>query len=484
MIIQGIKNKWEIVIGLEIHIQLKSNSKLFSYSSTNFGQESNEQVSFIDSAMPGTLPVTNKKCIEMSIKAGLALDATINAFSIFDRKNYFYPDLPQGYQISQFFYPIASNGHLVIKIQKNKKKCIKINRIHIEQDAGKNIHKENGEFFVDLNRAGIPLIEIVTKPDFTDPDEVIQFIKKLRYILKFIGVCDGHFETGSMRCDANISVKKQKDSKLGTRVEIKNLNSLKNIRKSILYEGNRQVKLLEDSQKINQETRLFDAFLNKTKSMRKKEGINDYKYFPDPDLLPIKISREYIEFIKQNLPELPELKIKKYITSYNITNYNAEILTADIEIAAFFEEIVDKINPQLTINWICVELFGRLNKVGIEFSNSFISSQNFYFLLKLISSNNISGKIAKKVLNKMFVTSNKPQDIINKFNLLQISNSNQVVKFVNNILFNNSKKINDYIMGKKKLFSFFIGQIMKISEGKANPQSVNTALIKTLKFYL
>jgi aspartyl-tRNA(Asn)/glutamyl-tRNA(Gln) amidotransferase subunit B len=482
MIIQGIKCEWELVIGLEIHAQLSSNSKLFSSASTSFGEENNEQVSFIDSAMPGMLPVTNEKCVELAVRAGLALDAKINKFSMFDRKNYFYPDSPQGYQISQFFYPIVSDGSIEITTKEGKQKTIVINRIHIEQDAGKSIHDQSPtETFIDLNRVGVPLIEIVTNPDFQDPDEVEQFMKKLRNILRYIDVCDGDLEKGSMRCDANVSVKKKGDNELGTRVEIKNLNSFKNIGKAIMHEANRQIELLEDEQKIVQETRLFDVNLGQTKSMRKKEEANDYRYFPDPDLLPLRISSEYINDIRNNLPELPEDKKKRYIKEYGITEYDSAVLTADKKVAEFFEKIAKKIEPKLAANWICAELFGRLNKVGIEFSDLSISSEDFGSLLQLIASNKISGKIAKEVLDKMFETNEAPEKIVEKYNLSQISNTDEIEKYIDDIISANPKKVEEYRSGKNKLFGFFVGEIMKISKGKANPQSVNEILIKKLQ---
>ncbi len=482
MIIQGIKGEWELVIGLEIHAQLSSNSKLFSSASTSFGEENNEQVSFIDAAMPGMLPVTNEKCVELAVRAGLALDAKINEFSMFDRKNYFYPDSPQGYQISQFFYPIVSDGSVEITTKEGKQKTIVINRIHIEQDAGKSIHDQSPtETFIDLNRVGVPLIEIVTNPDFQDPDEVEQFMKKLRNILRYIDVCDGDLEKGSMRCDANVSVMKKGANELGTRVEIKNLNSFKNIGKAIMYEANRQVELLEDEQKIVQETRLFDVNLGQTKSMRKKEEANDYRYFPDPDLLPLRISSEYINNIRNNLPELPEDKKKRYIKEYGITEYDSEVLTADKNVAEFFEKIAKKIEPKLAANWICAELFGRLNKVGMEFSNLSISSEDFGSLLQLIASNKISGKIAKEVLDKMFDTNEAPEKIVEKYNLSQISNIGEIEKYIDDIISANPEKVEEYRSGKDKLFGFFVGEIMKVSKGKANPQSVNEILIKKLQ---
>ncbi|RST69960.1 Asp-tRNA(Asn)/Glu-tRNA(Gln) amidotransferase subunit GatB [Candidatus Aquarickettsia rohweri] len=481
MIIQGKTNKWELVIGLEIHAQLNSKSKLFSHSSTKFGEDNNEQVSYIDAAMPGMLPITNKKCIELAIKAGLAVNAKINTFSVFDRKNYFYPDSPQGYQISQLFYPIVSDGNMQITKDNGEKKTITINRIHIEQDAGKSIHDQSPiETFIDFNRVGVPLIEIVTDPNFNEPSEVEQFMKKLRNILRYIDVCDGDLEKGSMRCDANVSVRKKGDNKFGTRVEIKNLNSFKYINKAILYEANRQVELLEEQQDIVQETRLFDVNLGQTKSMRKKEEANDYRYFPDPDLLTLKISADFINNIKNNLPELPEDKKRRYINNFHLTTYDAEVLTADKAVAEFFEIIAKKVDPKLAANWICAELFGRLNKKGIEFYKMPITSENFCTLLQLITDNKISGKIAKDVLDIMFENNNSPEEIVKKHNLMQISGTDEIEKYIDEVLNSNPEKVKEFKSGKEKLFGFFVGQVMKISKGKANPQNVNEILTKKL----
>ena len=481
MSIQGLKSEWELTIGLEIHAQLKSESKLFSSSPTDFGEENNKQVSYIDGAMPGMLPVTNKKCIELAVRAGLILNAKINEFSMFDRKNYFYPDLPQGYQISQFFYPIITDGSVDIIDNKGKKKTIHINRIHIEQDAGKSIHDRSPtETFIDLNRAGVPLIEIVTNPDFSDVSEVEQFMKKLRNMLRYADVCDGDLEKGSMRCDANVSVRKKETKELGTRVEVKNLNSFKNIVKAIISEANRQVNLLEDGGELVQETRLYDVDTDKTKSMRRKEEAQDYRYFPDPDLLPLKISSEFIEEVKKQLPELPEQKKTRYIQDFEITQYDADVITAEKRVAEFFECVAEKVNPKLVANWICAELFGRLNKKGISFDSLPISTENFISLLQLIESNQISGKIGKEILDKMFEGNEGPKSIVKKYNLIQISDTSEIEKYIQDVLDANSEKVKEFKEGKEKLFGFFVGQIMKASKGKANPKTVNEILTKKL----
>ena len=481
MVIDVIKNKWDLVIGLEVHAQLNTYSKLFSHSSTNCGQENNTQVSFIDSAMPGMLPVTNQKCIEFAVKAGLALNATVNNISAFDRKNYFYPDLPQGYQISQFFRPIISDGNISITTQSGQQKKIVINRIHIEQDAGKSIHDQSvTDTFIDLNRAGVPLIEIVTNPDFTCSTEVEQFIKKLRDILKYIDVCDGDLDKGSIRCDANVSVRKQKDHQLGTRVEIKNLNSFKYISKAISYEFNRQIKLLQYGKEIIQETRLFDVCSGQTKSMRIKEAANDYRYFPDPDLLPLKISPEFINKIKRTLPELPEAKKIRYIKDFGLTEYDAAVLTAEKNVAQFFETVASTINPKLCSNWICVELFGKLKKRKITFSKLVISTKNFSKLLQLIICKTISGKIAKKVLDYMLNNNDDPEYIIAKYNFVQISDISEIKKYIDQVVSCYPDKVKEFSKGKNKLFSFFVGQVMKISKGKADPTMVNEILMDRL----
>ncbi|WPX95963.1 Asp-tRNA(Asn)/Glu-tRNA(Gln) amidotransferase subunit GatB [Candidatus Bandiella euplotis] len=482
MFIKGSKHDWELVIGLEIHAQLKSKSKLFSCSSTHFGEENNTQVSYVDAAMPGMLPVANKKCVELAVRAGLAINGEINKFSVFDRKNYFYPDSPQGYQISQFFLPIVTNGSLDIVDASGEKKTITINRIHIEQDAGKSIHDQSPtETFIDLNRVGIPLIEIVTDPDFRDPNEVEQFMKKLRDILRYINVCDGDLEKGSMRCDANVSMRKKGATVLGTRVEVKNINSFKNITKAINIEAHRQVALLEDGQEVIQETRLYDAALDQTKSMRKKEESRDYRYFPDPDLLPLKITAEFIEEVRKQLPELPEQKKERYIKDFGITPYDADVVTADKDVAEFFENIASTVNPKLVANWICVELFARLNKNGLAFHELPIKEEYFLSLLQLIESGHISGTIGKDVLDIMFESNEDPKHIVEKNGLAQISNTDEIAKYVEQVLQSNPEKVAELKGGKEKLFGFFVGQVMKISQGKANPQTINEILTKKLK---
>ena len=480
-IVKG-KGEWEVVIGLEVHAQINSQSKLFSRSKTEFGAKPNSQVSFIDAAMPGMLPSINGKCVEQAVKTGLGLDAQINLYSSFDRKNYFYPDLPQGYQISQFRHPIITNGRVIIDLPNKEKKAIGITRIHIEQDAGKSIHDQSpDETLVDLNRAGIALMEIVTDPDMRSSEEAAEFLKKLRSILRYLGSCDGDMEKGSMRCDANISVKLKGTDKYGTRVEIKNVNSVKFLMKAINYEAIRQVELLESGSEVLQETRLFDSNAEVTRSMRTKEDAIDYRYFSDPDLLQLVISEEYVNNIRKSLPELPDVKIARYISTMGISEYDAMVIVADKNIADYFEATAVLTDPKLAANWIIVELFGKLNKAGLEISNSPIKPGNLAELIELIRSNVISGKIAKQVFEIMFDTQEAPKAIIEKHGLVQVTDNSAIEKFIDQVLAANSDKVAEYKAGKEKLFGFFVGQVMQISKGRANPVILNQILQNKLK---
>ena len=480
-LVEGKTGQWEVVIGLEIHAQVISNSKLFSGASTKFGGGPNTQVSLVDAAMPGMLPVLNKYCIAQAVKTGLGLNATINKVSAFDRKNYFYADLPQGYQISQFYHPIVGEGYLEIDLDEKNTKTINIERIHLEQDAGKSIHDQSPtESFIDLNRSGIALMEIVTKPDMRSAHEAAEFIKKLRNIVRYLGTCDGDMEKGSMRCDANVSIRRPGEE-LGTRCEIKNLNSTKNLIKAVDYEVERQIEVLESGGKINQETRLFDVNLSETRSMRSKEDAFDYRYFPDPDLLRVEISNDYINEIKAQLPELPDHKKKRYISEFGLSSYDAGILSIDKDTAQFFEEVVSNIkNKKLAANWILVELFGRLNKALLRLFDSKISSRDMSDLLCLIEDDTISGKIAKDVLDIMFETGKSPGDVVEEKGLKQITDTSAIEDMIKGILSSNSDKVEQYKSGKDKLFGFFVGQVMKQSGGKVNPKIVNDLLKKHL----
>ncbi|WP_417905177.1 Asp-tRNA(Asn)/Glu-tRNA(Gln) amidotransferase subunit GatB [Candidatus Tisiphia endosymbiont of Micropterix aruncella] len=479
--IVGNTGKWEYVIGVEIHAQISSKSKLFSASSAEFAAPPNSQVSLIDAAMPGMLPVLNEYCVHQAIKTGLGLKARINLNSRFDRKNYFYPDLPQGYQISQFYHPIVQDGYLDIVTQQGATKKIRINRLHLEQDAGKSIHDQSPYYsFIDLNRAGVGLMEIVTEPDLSSPEETAEFVRKLRTLLRYIGSCDGDMEKGSLRCDANVSVRLP-GNPLGTRCEIKNINSIRNIMRAIEFEANRQVNLIENGQTIIQETRLFDADIGETRTMRLKEESHDYRYFPDPDLLPVVISEELIEQLAQELPELPDAKIKRYIAEYSLNTYDAEVLAADEQVAYYFEAAVTLCNPKILANWVISELFGQLNKNSISLNECKITPKMLAQMVKLIEDGVISGKIAKIVFETMFETGEQPEKIIKEKGLVQMSDSGILSAIIDEILLENPDSVAAYKSGKDKLFGFFVGQVMKKTEGKANPSLVNDLLKERLQ---
>lgn len=479
--IVGNTGKWEYVIGVEVHAQISSKSKLFSASSAEFAAPPNSQVSLIDAAMPGMLPVLNEYCVHQAIKTGLGLKAKINLNSRFDRKNYFYPDLPQGYQISQFYHPIVQDGYLDIVTQQGTTKKIRINRLHLEQDAGKSIHDQSPYYsFIDLNRAGVGLMEIVTEPDLSSPEETAEFVRKLKALLRYIGSCDGDMEKGSLRCDANISVRLP-GNPLGTRCEIKNINSIRNIMRAIEFEANRQVNLIENGQTIIQETRLFDADIGETRTMRLKEESYDYRYFPDPDLLPIVLSEELIEQLARELPELPDAKIKRYIAEYSLNTYDAEVLAADEQVAYYFEAAVTLCNPKILANWIISELFGQLNKNSISLNECKITPRMLAQMVKLIEDGVISGKIAKVVFETMFETGEQPEKIIKEKGLVQMSDSGILSAIIDEILSENPDSVAAYKSGKDKLFGFFVGQVMKKTEGKANPSLVNDLLKERLQ---
>ena len=467
---------YEVVIGLEVHAQVLSNSKLFSSSSTKFGAEPNTQVSLVDAAFPGMLPVINEFCIKQAIKTGIGLKAKINNKSVFDRKNYFYADLPQGYQISQYKYPIVGEGKVILDMPHGQKE-VGIERLHLEQDAGKSIHDIDPEnTMVDLNRSGVALMEIVSKPDLSSPDEVNIYIKKLRSIMRYLGTCDGNMQEGSLRADVNVSVKKKGEDKFGTRCEIKNVNSIKFMQMAIIYEANRQVDLLEEGKNIEQETRLFDTKKNETRSMRSKEDAHDYRYFPDPDLLPLEITDKLIDSIKSNIPELPDEKKKRFIEKFKLTPYEATVLVSDIETSKYFEEVIKDSDVKLSTNWITGELFALLNDRNLEISNSPISSKNLSKLVNLIKNGTISGKIAKTIFELMIDEDKDPEIIVNEKGLKQQSDPKELEKLIDKIIEENKEKVKEYKLGKDKLFGFFIGQSMKASGGKANPQLLNEIL--------
>ena len=476
------KNKdYEVIIGLEVHAQILSESKLFSTSPTKFGAEPNTQVSLVDAAFPGMLPVINEFCVKQAVKTGIGLNAKINKRSIFDRKNYFYADLPQGYQISQYKNPIVGEGSVVLDLPTGEK-VIGIERLHLEQDAGKSIHDIDPQnTLVDLNRSGVALMEIVSKPDLRSLDEVNAYVKKLRSIMRYLGTCDGNMQEGSLRADVNVSVRKKGDKKLGTRCEIKNVNSIKFMKMAIDYEANRQVDLIEEGGKIDQETRLFDTKKNQTRSMRSKEDAHDYRYFPDPDLLPLEFDDDFINDLKKNIPELPDEKKKRFIEKFKLSPYEANILVSDIETSKYFEEVIKKSDVKISTNWITGELFALLNEKNLEISQSPISAQNLSKLINLIKNGTISGKIAKSIFELMAKGDQDPEKIIIEKGLKQESDPKELEKIINKVINENQDKVKEYKSGKEKLFGFFVGQVMKISGGKANPQLVNKILKNLLK---
>ncbi|WP_353276464.1 Asp-tRNA(Asn)/Glu-tRNA(Gln) amidotransferase subunit GatB [Wolbachia endosymbiont (group B) of Villa cingulata] len=471
------KENWETVIGLEVHAQVSSKTKLFSSSLTEFGTEHNTQVSLVDAAMPGTLPILNYFCIEQAIRTGLAISAEINKCSYFDRKNYFYPDLPQGYQITQFFEPIVKNGKVFIN---NNEKEIRIARIHLEQDAGKSIHEES-KTYIDLNRAGVALMEIVSEPDLRSSAEAAEFMKKLRQILRYIGSCDGDMEKGSLRCDANVSVRPKGSSIFGTRCEIKNLNSIRYIVQAIDYEAQRQIEILESGGEISQDTLLFDVTLGKTKVMRSKEDSSDYRYFPEPDLLPVEISQDKIDSIKLSLPELPDQKKPRYIGELGINEYDADVITSDKEIADYFEKLAKKHDSKIAVTWLTVELFGRLNKTNIDIVSSPIKADDLSELLDFIVDGTISAKLGKQVFDIMFETGKPASLIIEEQNLKQITDTCQISEVIDKIINDNQDKVQEYKGGKTRLYGFFVGEVMKSTKGKASPDVVNLVLSEKLK---
>jgi len=479
--ISGKTGDWEIVIGLEIHAQVLSSSKLFSGASTEFGKDPNHNVSLVDAAMPGMLPVINQTCIKQAIKSGIALNAEINKYSVFDRKNYFYADLPQGYQISQYKYPIVGEGSLKITDANGEDKIIGIERIHLEQDAGKSLHDQHpSKSFIDLNRTGVALMEIVSKPDLRSPEEAASYVKKIRTVLRYIETCDGNMEQGSLRADCNVSVRKP-NGNLGTRCEIKNLNSIKFISQAIQYEAERQVEILENGGVIDQETRLFDTSTGETRSMRSKEDAHDYRYFPDPDLLPLELSDSQISEIRSDMPELPDQLVERLISEYGITKYDANVIAEEKEYVHYYENSAKNRDGKLVVNWMTSELFGLLKKNNIQFNQNPISPNYLNELVELIENKTISGKIAKDVFEIMFATSKSPKMIVKEKGLEQVTDDSAIEVFVDQVINENNDKVKEYLSGKDKLFGFFVGQVMKVSQGKANPGLVNKILKSKLK---
>ena len=475
-------DNWEAVIGLEIHVQLSTKSKLFSGASTNFGALPNTQACNIDLAMPGVLPVLNEEVLKMAIKLGKALNADINSPTSFARKNYFYPDSPKGYQISQMDKPIVESGYLDIDTE-NGVKRIGVTRAHLEEDAGKSLHDDfDGQSGIDLNRAGTPLLEIVSEPEINTPQEAVAYLKSIHSIIRYLEISDGNMAEGSMRCDANVSVRKKGDTKLGTRTETKNVNSFRFVEKAIQYEIDRQINELESGNQITQETRLYDSQANTTRPMRSKEFANDYRYFPEPDLLPINLEKEFIEEVMATMPEMPTQKKIRFVSEFNLSEYDADLLAADKDLANFFEEVVKVSNsPKLSANWIMGELSAELNNENLSINESKITSNQLGQLILRIEDGTISGKIAKEIFEKLWSSDNEVDEIIQGEGLEQVTDDKEIESMIDKVINNNPEQLEQYRSGKDRLFGFFVGQVMKASQGKANPKQVNDILRKKLE---
>jgi aspartyl-tRNA(Asn)/glutamyl-tRNA(Gln) amidotransferase subunit B len=505
--IQGATGAWEVVIGLEVHAQITSEAKLFSGASTEFGAEPNSQVALVDAAFPGMLPVPNSECIRQAVRTGMALEARINPWSRFDRKNYFYADLPQGYQISQLYFPIVGEGEISVDLEGGATKTIGVERIHIEQDAGKLMHDQHPNFsYVDLNRSGVALMEIVSKPDMRSPEEAGAYVRKLRAILRYVGSCDGNMEQGSMRADVNVSVRKP-GTELGTRTETKNVNSVRFIMAVIEHEARRQVDLIEDGGTIVQETRLFDPDKGETRSLRSKEDAHDYRYFPDPDLLPLELTDDFLKDCRASLPELPDAKRARYETELGLSAYNAAVLTADVTTARWFEELLASLGltsapakagaqsgaeswtpasageqekAKRAANWVISDLFGALNRLGKDITDSPVTAAQGAALLSLVADGTLSGTLAKQVFEIMLETGEDPDTIVEARGLKQTSDTGAILAAIADVMAANADKVAEYRGGKDKLFGFFVGQVMKAMAGKANPGVVNELLKKAL----
>ena len=477
-LIQGSTGPWEVVIGLEVHAQVLSQSKLFSGAATEFGAEPNEQVSFVDAAMPGMLPVINRYCVEQAVRTGLGLRAKINPVSVFDRKNYFYPDLPAGYQISQYKNPIVGEGEVLIDLPGGETVRVGIERLHLEQDAAKTLHDQHPDHsHVDLNRAGVALMEIVSKPDMRSSEEAAAFLRKLRAIVRYLGTCDGNMEEGSMRADVNVSVRKP-GAGLGTRCEIKNVNSMRFIAQAVEFEARRQIDVLESGGAISQETRLFDARAGETRSMRSKEEAHDYRYFPDPDLLPLELDDAFIERIAASLPELPDDKKARFIKDYGIPAYDAGVLVAERELADYYERMTRGADPKLAVNWLNNEILGRLNRDGRSIVDCPVSAEANNAILSMIADGTISGKIAKDVLDIVWSEGGAPRAVVETRGLRQVTDTSAIEAAINAVIAANPQKVEE-VKAKPKLIGWFVGQVMKETGGKANPQAVND-MLKTL----
>ncbi|MEQ8902785.1 MAG: Asp-tRNA(Asn)/Glu-tRNA(Gln) amidotransferase subunit GatB [Roseovarius sp.] len=483
-VIAGAKHDWELVIGMEVHAQVASNAKLFSGASTRFGAEPNSNVAFVDAAMPGMLPVINEFCVEQAVRTGLGLKAQINLWSAFDRKNYFYPDLPQGYQISQLYHPLVGEGEILVDMEPGIARLVRIERIHMEQDAGKSIHDMDPAMsFVDLNRTGVCLMEIVSRPDIRGPEEAAAYVTKLRQILRYLGTCDGNMQNGNLRADVNVSVcrpgqyekyqETQDFSHLGTRCEIKNMNSMRFIQMAIDYEARRQIAIVEAGGEVVQETRLYDPDKNETRSMRSKEEAHDYRYFPDPDLLPLEIEQEWVDEIAANLPELPDAKKARFVLEFGLSEYDASVLTADLANAGYFEQVAAGVGDgKLAANWVINELFGRLKKEDHSIEDSPVSPAQLAAIVRLIKSDAISGKIAKDLFEIVYTEGGDPETIVEARGMKQVTDTGAIEQAVDEIIAANPAQV-EKARGNPKLAGWFVGQVMKATGGKANPKAVN-----------
>jgi aspartyl-tRNA(Asn)/glutamyl-tRNA(Gln) amidotransferase subunit B len=472
--IAGVKGDWEIVVGMEVHAQILSKSKLFSGASTGFGAEPNTNVSLVDAAMPGMLPVINDFCVEQAVRTGLGLKARINLRSVFDRKNYFYPDLPQGYQISQYKHPLVGEGEVLVDLGPGVARKVRIERIHVEQDAGKSIHDMDPELsFVDLNRTGVALMEIVSRPDIRGPEEAAEYVRKLRQIMRYLGTCDGNMQEGSLRADVNVSVRPKGSIELGTRCEIKNMNSMRFIMQAIEHEARRQVAILEDGGSIDQETRLYDPNRGETRPMRSKEEAHDYRYFPDPDLLPLELEQAWVDRIAAGLPELPDQKKARFVEQYGVTEYDAGVLTADREHADYFEAVAGGRDGKQAANWVINELFGRLNKEGRRLADSPVSPAQLGGVIDLIGRGEISGKIAKELFEIVWTQGGEPAEIVDARGLRQVTDTGAIEAAVDEVIAANPEKAGQ-AKAKPTMAGWFVGQVMKATGGKANPQAVQS----------
>ncbi len=489
-VIAGAKHDWELVIGMEIHAQVASNAKLFSGASTSFGAEPNSNVAFVDAAMPGMLPVINEFCVEQAVRTGLGLKAQIHLTSAFDRKNYFYPDLPQGYQISQLYHPIVGEGEVIVEMGAGVARHVRIERIHLEQDAGKSIHDMDPNLsFVDFNRTGVALMEIVSRPDIRGPEEAAAYVTKLRQILRYLGTCDGNMQNGNLRADVNVSVCRpgqyekyqatQDFSHLGTRCEIKNMNSMRFIQLAIDYEARRQIAILEDGGSIVQETRLYDPDKNETRSMRSKEEAHDYRYFPDPDLLPLEIEQAWVDHIAATMPELPDAKKARFMADFGLTDYDANVLTADLESAGYFEAVAQGRDGKQAANWVINELFGRLNKEGQSIVESPLSADQLGGVLDLIASGEISGKMAKDLFEILWTEGGNPAEVAAARGMKQVTDTGAIEKAVDEIIAANPEQV-EKAKANPKLAGWFVGQVIKATGGKANPAAVNALVAQKL----